>query len=115
MMSGIYSNVPFTEEGYKIFPLTILVEFLVISLFHEPKIPILDMKVQVSTNFSKNWEKMKSPSSVRNGRVNTSKCRGNFQKMKGRSSKMPKCPFFQNEGPKNEGPFFQNAKVPILP
>jgi hypothetical protein len=38
--------------------LAILVEFLVISNFHETKIPIVDMKVQVSSSFrKKNWKK----------------------------------------------------------
>jgi hypothetical protein len=38
----------------------ILVEFLVISLFHETKIPTVDMKVQVSFNFrKKNMKKNK--------------------------------------------------------
>jgi hypothetical protein len=37
--------------------LAILVEFLVISLFYETKIPIVDMKVQVYTNFSKKIQK----------------------------------------------------------
>ena len=33
-------------------------EFLVNSLFHETKIPMVDMKVQVSSNYSKkNFEK----------------------------------------------------------
>jgi hypothetical protein len=54
----------------------------VISLFHETKIPNLDMKVQVSSNFSKKiWKKKKSPSSMKNGRLNTSKCRDKLQKM----------------------------------
>jgi hypothetical protein len=46
------------------------------------------MKVQVSSNFSKEnlkrnlqVKKMKSPSSMRNGRLNTSKCRDKHQKM----------------------------------
>jgi hypothetical protein len=59
-MSGTFSNAPCTQEGYKFFSiiLAILVEFLVISLFHETKIPMVDMKVQVYSNFSKkNWEK----------------------------------------------------------
>jgi hypothetical protein len=34
--------------------LVILVEFFVIFLFHETKIPTVDMKVQVPSNFSKN-------------------------------------------------------------
>jgi hypothetical protein len=69
----------------KSIPLTILVEFLVISLFHETKIPMVDMKVQVSSNFNKNWKlkKKKSPSSMRNVRFNTSKYRGKLQKMGG--------------------------------
>jgi hypothetical protein len=50
----------------------------VISLFHETKIPMVDMKVQVYSRFSKNeiWKKMKSPSSMRNGRFYPLKCRG---------------------------------------
>jgi amino acid permease len=44
---------PVLKKGTKIsIILAILVEFLVISLFHENKIPIVDMKVQVSSNFS---------------------------------------------------------------
>jgi hypothetical protein len=40
--------------------LAILVEFFVISLFHETKIPTVDMKVQVYSKFSKkNWKKNK--------------------------------------------------------
>jgi hypothetical protein len=31
-----------------------LEEFLVISIFHEPKIPMVDMKVQVNSKFRKN-------------------------------------------------------------
>jgi hypothetical protein len=57
------------------------VEFLVISLFHETKIPMVDMKVQVYSNFSKKFKKMKSLSSMRNGRFHTPKCRGKLQKM----------------------------------
>jgi hypothetical protein len=59
------------------------VEFSVIALFHETKIPKLDMKVQVYFNFSKKKikNKIKSPSSMRNGRFNTSKCRGKLPKM----------------------------------
>jgi hypothetical protein len=44
MMSGTYSNAC-TEVGYKKFPLAILMEFFVISLFHETKISTMDMKV----------------------------------------------------------------------
>jgi hypothetical protein len=55
----------------------------VISLFRETKIPTVDMKVQVYSKFSKNkiWKKMKSPSSMRNGRFDTPKYRGKVQKM----------------------------------
>jgi hypothetical protein len=36
----------------------------------------------VYSNFSKKkWKKMKSPSSMKNGRSNTSKCSGKLQKM----------------------------------
>jgi hypothetical protein len=58
-------------------------EVLVISLFHETKIPIVDMKVQVSFNFSqkKTWKKIKSLSSMKNGSLNTFKCRAKFLKM----------------------------------
>jgi hypothetical protein len=58
-MSGTYSNAPCTEEGYKKISiiLAILKELLVNSLFHEVKIPTMDMKVQVYSNFShKNLE-----------------------------------------------------------
>jgi hypothetical protein len=63
-----------------------------ISFSHETKISIVDMKVQVSSNFSKKiWKKMKSPSSMRNRRLNTSKCRGKFLKM-GVYIQSPKSP-----------------------
>jgi hypothetical protein len=47
MMNGTYSNAPCTEEGYKKMSiiLAILVDFLGISLFHETKIPTMDMEV----------------------------------------------------------------------
>jgi hypothetical protein len=53
------------------------------SLFHETKIPKVDMKAQVYSKFSKNkiWKKVKLPISMRNGRFNTSKCRGKARKM----------------------------------
>jgi hypothetical protein len=52
------------------------------SLFHWTKIPMVDVKVLVYFNFSKNtfWKKTKSPSSMRNGRFHPSKCRGKVQK-----------------------------------
>jgi hypothetical protein len=37
--------------------LAILVEFFVIALFHETKIPMVDMEVQVYSNFSKKIQK----------------------------------------------------------
>jgi hypothetical protein len=42
-MCGTYSNAPCTEEGS--ITLEILEEFLMNSLFHETKIPTVDMKV----------------------------------------------------------------------
>jgi hypothetical protein len=59
-----------------------LVEFLVISLFYETKIPTVDMKVQVYFKFSNFfWKEIKSQSSMRNGRFHPPKCRGKLQKM----------------------------------
>jgi hypothetical protein len=57
--------------------------FFVISIFHETKIPTVDMKVQVYSKFRKNKirKKVKSLMSMTNGRFNTSKCRGMLQKM----------------------------------
>jgi hypothetical protein len=47
-MSGTCSDAPCTEEGYKILiTLAILEEFLVNLLFHETKIPMVNMKVLV--------------------------------------------------------------------
>jgi hypothetical protein len=70
------------KKGTKNFHYT-LVEFFVISLFHEMRIPMVDMKFQVYFKFSKNkiWKKIKSPSSMGNGRFDTPKCRGKVQKM----------------------------------
>jgi hypothetical protein len=49
--------------------LATLVEFFVISNFHETKISTADMKVQVYSKFSKRkfWKKVKSPISMRTG------------------------------------------------
>jgi hypothetical protein len=60
-----------------------LEEVLVISIFHETKIPMIDTKVQVYSKFLKNKirKKVKHPISMRNGTFNTSKCRGKLQKM----------------------------------
>jgi hypothetical protein len=41
----------------------------------------MDMMVHVYSNFNqKNWKKMKSPSSMRNGRFHPPKCKGKVQK-----------------------------------
>jgi hypothetical protein len=58
-MSGTYSNAPCTEEGYQknSITLAILVDFFVIVLFHETKIPMVDMEVQMYSNFSKKIQK----------------------------------------------------------
>jgi hypothetical protein len=79
-----------------------LVKFLVISIFHETKIRMVDMKVQVYSKFRKNKisKKVKSPNSMRNGRFNTSKCRGKLEKMGVLCTHSPKSP----------GPIF---KLPI--
>jgi hypothetical protein len=63
--------------------LAILEEFLVISIFHEKKFWMVDMKVQVYSKFrkNKNWKKIKSSSSMRNGRIHPTKYRGKFHKM----------------------------------
>jgi hypothetical protein len=55
----------------------------VISLFHETKIPTMDMKVQVYSKFKKNkvWKEMKSPRSMRNGSFHPPKCRGKVHKI----------------------------------
>jgi hypothetical protein len=55
----------------------------VISVFYETKTSTVDMKVQVYSKFRKIKikKKVKSPISMRNGRYNTSKCRGKLQKM----------------------------------
>jgi hypothetical protein len=54
----------------------------VISVFHKTKIPAVLKKVHVYSKFRKIkiWKKIKSPSSMRNGRFNTSKCRGKASK-----------------------------------
>jgi hypothetical protein len=54
-MSGTYSNAPYTEEGYKKNSITLakLVEFFVISVFHETKIRTVDLKVQSTLNLGK--------------------------------------------------------------
>jgi hypothetical protein len=53
------------------------------SLFHETKIPTVDMKVHVYFKFflNKIWKKMKPPSSLRIGRFHPSKYRGKVQKI----------------------------------
>jgi hypothetical protein len=67
----------------------------VIAFFHGTKIPTVDMKVLVYSNFSqKNSKKMKSPSSMRNERFHTPKCRGKLQKMVVLYTHPPKKPKF---------------------
>jgi hypothetical protein len=60
-----------------------LVEFLVISIFHETKIRTVDMKVQAYSKFRKNKIpiKVKSPNIMQNERFDISKCRGKLEKM----------------------------------
>jgi hypothetical protein len=78
-----------------------LVEFVVISIFHQTKIRMVDMKAQVYSNFKKNKisKKIKSPNSMMNGRFDTSKWRRKLEKMGVLCTHSPKSP----------GPF------PILP
>jgi hypothetical protein len=66
----------------------------VISIFHETEIPTIDMKIQVYFKFRNNkiCKKVKSPISMRNGRFNTSKCRGKLQKMGVLYTHSPKSP-----------------------
>jgi hypothetical protein len=89
-MSGTYSNAPYRVQKISI-TLAILEEFLVNSLFYETEIPMVDMKVQVYSKFSKNeiWEKMKSPNSMKNGRFHTPKC--SFKKWECCTSILSKC------------------------
>ena len=94
MMSGTYSNKPCTKEGYNKFPLhqQKLVDFFVISIFHETKIQTLDMKAQVYYKFRKNKipKKIKSQKFMKNGRFHTSKCRGKLEKMGALCTHSPK-------------------------
>jgi hypothetical protein len=68
----------------------------VISLFHETKIPIVDMKVQMYSKFKENffWKKMKSLSSMKNGRFHHPKC---WEKLPKNGSAV--YPFSQNARP----------------
>jgi hypothetical protein len=45
---------PALKKGKISIPLASLEEFLVISIFHEIKIPIIDLKVQMYSKFRKN-------------------------------------------------------------
>ena len=103
-MSGTYSNPPCTEEGYK--TLAILVGFLVNSLFHEAKIPMVDMKVQVNSNFRIYFflEKVQSPLSMNFERISTSKC----------SCKLQKMGVLYTHSPKNPSPFPKLTKIHFL-
>jgi hypothetical protein len=83
------------KKGTKIsITLAILEEFFANFLFHWTKIPIVDMKVQMYSKFGKNkiWKKMKSPSSMKNGRFHPPKCRGKLQKMGVLYTHSPKMP-----------------------
>jgi hypothetical protein len=55
---------------------------------------MVDMKVQVYSKFRKNKisKKVKSPNSMRNGRIDTSKCRGKLEKMSVLCAHSPKSP-----------------------
>jgi hypothetical protein len=83
------------------------VEFLVISVFHETKIQMVDMKVHVYSKFSKNKisKKVKSPNSMRNGRFDTSKLGGSLKKWVYCAPILPKAlahsPNFQKKIQKN--------------
>jgi hypothetical protein len=54
-----------------------------ISFFYQTKIPTVDMKVQVYSKFRKNkiWKTIKSPCTMRDGRIHPPKCRGKVQKI----------------------------------
>ena len=92
-MSGIYSNAPCTKAGYKnSITVAILKEFLVNSLFHETKIPIIDMKVLMFFIFLKKIQKKKPPNSKKIGRFHPSKCKDKVQKL-GAGSWHIKCQF----------------------
>jgi hypothetical protein len=109
-MSGTYSNPPCTHEGYKknSITLAILVGFLVNSLFHETKIPTVDMKVQVNSKFRNYffWKKVKSPLSMNFGRISTSKCRGQASKNGGAIHPFSQKPWPISQTSKNS--FFKN-------
>jgi hypothetical protein len=95
---------PVLKRGTKIsITLAILVGFLVNSLFHETKIPMVDMKVQVNSKFRIYFflEKVKSPLSMNFGRTRTSKCRGKLQKMG----------VLYTHSPKSLGPFPKLPKI----
>jgi hypothetical protein len=66
----------------------------VISIFHETKIRTVNMKAQVYSKFRKNKisKKVKSVNSMRNGRFDTSKCRGKLEKMGVLCTHSPKSP-----------------------
>jgi hypothetical protein len=64
------------------------------SLIHETKIPMMDMKVQVYSKLSKKKfeNKIKSPSSMSDGRFHPPKYRGKLQKMEVLYTHSPKMP-----------------------
>jgi hypothetical protein len=54
---------------------------------------MVDMKILMYSNFSKRiWKKMKSSSSMRNGRFHPPKCRGKVPKMGVLYTRSPKIP-----------------------
>jgi hypothetical protein len=79
---GVWDERNILKCTYISITLAILVEFLVISIFHENKIPTVDMKVLGYFDFrlKKFWKKMKSPVSMRNGRFHPLNCRGKAKK-----------------------------------
>jgi hypothetical protein len=82
-----------------------LVEFLVITIFHETKIQTVNVKVQVYSKFRKKSKKMKSPNFMRNGRFHTFKYRGKLEKMGALCTHSPKSP-----GPFPKLPKKKNSK-----
>jgi hypothetical protein len=64
---------------------------------------MVDTKVKVYSKFRKNKisKKVKSPNSMRNGRFDTSKCRGKLEKMGVLCTHSPKSPGTFSKLPKN--------------
>jgi hypothetical protein len=87
----------------------------VISILHETKIQTVYMKVQVYSKFRKNKipKKVKSPNVMRNGRFDTSKCRGKLEKMGVLCTHSPQMPrstsAFQKKNSKKSKKFKNSA------